>query len=268
MENSLKHENMPTLCRSTTLLAEATITKWRVMATIRQLLQLPTGGTSAFGNLRRVASFQPPPPPPATSGMHRYSGVTSCHCMGMNAQSGRFLLSFHSQGNVAQLMLLTNPLAFPETVQQTGQKHFMGEINNQPLGATQNSSSQQQAVGAQVSFLWEIRGTGSMRDNWSDGYGKYRDRRGTGSIGKGPKHLTTHISLPENNHPLSPPQARYQSLIPSHPAFPPPPTTTHTKQFPTHPKPHTTKEVVPVALEVKLAHSAVSCRARSRQQRF
>ena len=25
---------------------------------------------------------------------------------------------------------------------------------------------------------------GSMGDNWSDGYGKYRDRRGTGSIGK------------------------------------------------------------------------------------
>ena len=38
-------------------------------------------------------------------------------------------------------------------------------------------------------------------DNWSDGCGKYRDRRGTGAIGKGPKHSTTHIRLPENRHP-------------------------------------------------------------------
>ena len=52
MENSPKLESMPTLCRSATLPAETTISKWRVMATIRQLLQLPTGGTSAFGGLR------------------------------------------------------------------------------------------------------------------------------------------------------------------------------------------------------------------------
>ena len=62
-------------------------------------------------------------------------------------------------------MLLTNPLACPETVQQTGQKHFRGEINTWPLGAIQNSSSQHQAVGTRVSLFWEIRGT--------NGYGKY-----------------------------------------------------------------------------------------------
>ena len=33
----------------------------------------------------------------------------------------------------------------------------------------------------EVQEVWE-------EDNWSDGYGKYRDRRGMGSIGKGPKH--------------------------------------------------------------------------------
>ena len=38
MENSPKLESMPTLCRSATLLAETTISKWRVTATIRQLL--------------------------------------------------------------------------------------------------------------------------------------------------------------------------------------------------------------------------------------
>ena len=46
---------MPTLCRSATLPAETTISKWRVIATIRQLLQLPTGGTSAFGGLSKSA---------------------------------------------------------------------------------------------------------------------------------------------------------------------------------------------------------------------
>ena len=59
MENSPKLERMPTLCRSATLLAETTISKWRVTATIRQLLQLPTGRTSAFGSLRAIASLRP-----------------------------------------------------------------------------------------------------------------------------------------------------------------------------------------------------------------
>ena len=61
-------------------------------------------------------------------------------------------------------------------------------------------------------------------DNWPVGYGKYRDRRGMGSIGKGPKHSTTHIRLPENRHPPSPPQTGHQSPIPSHPASPHPET--------------------------------------------
>ena len=46
MENSPKLERMPTLCRSATLPPETTISKWGVTATIRQLLQLPTQGTS------------------------------------------------------------------------------------------------------------------------------------------------------------------------------------------------------------------------------
>ena len=49
----------PTLCRSTTLTAETAISKWRVTTTIRQLLQLPTGGTPAFGVLRAIASLRP-----------------------------------------------------------------------------------------------------------------------------------------------------------------------------------------------------------------
>ena len=57
--------------------------------------------------------------------------------------------------------------------------------------------------------VWEVW----EGDNWSDGYGKYRDRRGMGSIGKGPKHSTTHIRVPENRHPPSPPQARHRSPI-------------------------------------------------------
>ena len=112
-----------------------------------------------------------------------------------------------------------------------------------------------------VSLLWEIgarRNTGSMGDNWSDGYGKYRDRKGTGNIGKGPKHSTTHIRLLENRHPPSPPQARHQSPIPPR----------DTKQFPTHPKPHTTKEEGPLALEVELIRSAESYRTTGRQQSF
>ena len=60
MENSPKLESMPTLCRSATLPQETTISKWRVAATIRQLLQLPTGGASAFGGLRAIASLRPP----------------------------------------------------------------------------------------------------------------------------------------------------------------------------------------------------------------
>ena len=49
------------LCRFATLPAETTIPKWRVTATIGQLLQLPTGGTLAFGGLRvlvRLFSIQ------------------------------------------------------------------------------------------------------------------------------------------------------------------------------------------------------------------
>ena len=60
VENSPKLESMPTLCRSATSPAETTISKWRVTATVRQLLQLPTGGTSAFGGLRAIASLRPP----------------------------------------------------------------------------------------------------------------------------------------------------------------------------------------------------------------
>ena len=60
MENSPKLESMPTLCRSAILPAKTTISKWRVTATIRQRLQLPTEGTSAFGDLRAIASLQPP----------------------------------------------------------------------------------------------------------------------------------------------------------------------------------------------------------------
>ena len=37
-----------------------TISKWRVTTTIRQLLQLPTGGTSVLGSLRAIASLPPP----------------------------------------------------------------------------------------------------------------------------------------------------------------------------------------------------------------
>ena len=59
MENSLKLESMPTLCRSVTLPAETTISKWRVTATIRQLLQLSIGETSAFRGLRAITSLRP-----------------------------------------------------------------------------------------------------------------------------------------------------------------------------------------------------------------
>ena len=48
METPPKLESMPILCRSVTLPAKTTISKWRVTATIRQLLQLPTGGASAY----------------------------------------------------------------------------------------------------------------------------------------------------------------------------------------------------------------------------
>ena len=51
MESFPKLERMPTPCRSTTLRAETTISKRRVTAPIRHLLQLPTRGTSAFGAL-------------------------------------------------------------------------------------------------------------------------------------------------------------------------------------------------------------------------
>ena len=58
-ENSPKLESMPTLCRSATLPAETTISKWRVTAIIRQFLQLPTGGTLAFGCFSHVLIKNP-----------------------------------------------------------------------------------------------------------------------------------------------------------------------------------------------------------------
>ena len=119
-------------------------------------------------------------------------------------------------------MLLTNPLACPETVQQTGQKHFRGEIKNQSTGF-----DIEQQLSASGRGCMSVDTVGNKRhegvrevwegDNWSDGYGKYRDRRGTGCMGKGPNHPTNHICLPENCHPPSPPHARHQSPIPSHP---------------------------------------------------
>ena len=39
---------------------QTTISKWRVTATLRQLLRLPTGGTSAFGGLRATAALRRP----------------------------------------------------------------------------------------------------------------------------------------------------------------------------------------------------------------
>ena len=160
-------------------------------------------------------------------------------------------------------MLLTNPLACPETAQQTGQKHFRGEINNQPLGATYNSSSQHQAVGARVSLLWEIRGM--------KGYGKYGRqlvRRVWEIQGqKGYRKYKERTKALDNSHssarePSSTISTTGQASIP-HP-FPP----RDTKQFRIHPKPHTTKKEVPLALEAELTHSAVSYRTTSRQQRF
>ena len=138
-------------------------------------------------------------------------------------------------------MLLTNTLACPETVQQTGQKHFRGRDQQPATGRDIKQPLSASGRGCMSVVIVGNKGHGGVRevwegDNWSDGYGKYRDRIGTGSIGKGPKHSTTHIRLPENRHPPSPPQARHQSLIPSHPA------SRETKQLPTHPKPHTTKE--------------------------
>ena len=141
-------------------------------------------------------------------------------------------------------MLLTNPLACPETVQQTGQKHFKG-TDQQP--ATGCETEQQLSASGRDCMSVVIVGNKGHKgvqevwegDIWSDGYEKYRDRKSTGSIGKGPKQSTTHIRLPENRHPRSPPQTRHQSPIPSHPASPPP---RDTKQFPTHSKPHPTKE--------------------------
>ena len=83
-------------------------------------------------------------------------------------------------------MLLTNPLACPETVQQTGQKHFRGEINNQTLGVREQQLSAS-GCGCSVFVIVGNKGHEGVwelweGDNWSDGYGKYRDRRGTGSI--------------------------------------------------------------------------------------
>ena len=111
---------MPTLCRTATLVAKTTISKWRVVATIRQLLQLPTRGKSAFGGLRAIAPLQPP-------SNFQDALVFQSHQLPLYRNERlkwQILLSSHSQGNATQAMLLTNPLAFPETVQQTGQKHF------------------------------------------------------------------------------------------------------------------------------------------------
>ena len=115
-------------------------------------------------------------------------------------------------------MLLTNPLACPETVQQTGQKQSATGCDiEQQLSASGRGCKSVVIVGNKghegVGEVWE-------GDNWSDGHGKYRDRRGAGSTGKGPKHSITHICLPENRQPPSPPQARHQSPILSHPETP------------------------------------------------
>ena len=53
MENSPERESMPTPCRPATSPAEATISEWIVTAIIKQLLHLPTGGTSAFGGFKK-----------------------------------------------------------------------------------------------------------------------------------------------------------------------------------------------------------------------
>ena len=103
---------------------ETSISKWTGTATIRQLLQLPTGGTSAFGGSRAIASLRLP-------SNFRDAPVFWRHQLslyGNECLEWRSLLSSHSQGHAAQVMLLTNPLACPEKVQQTGQKHFRGEI--------------------------------------------------------------------------------------------------------------------------------------------
>ena len=196
------------------------------------------------------------------------SGVTSCHYRGMNAKSGKSPLSSHSQGNAAQVMLLTKPLVCPETSQQTDQKQFRGEINNQPLGVTYSSCSQHQAMGAWVSLLREIKDTKR--------YGKYGKEsivsmgmRNTGTEGvqevwgkdqstRQPTFVCRRTAI---HHPHHRPGINPPSLPTQHPP------TRSTKQFSTHPKPHTTKEA-PLALEVELTCSAASYRTTSRQQRF
>ena len=113
-------------------------------------------------------------------------------------------------------------------------------------------------MGARVSLLWEIRGTKGYRKygrqlvQWvwesrgQNGYGKYRERikaldNPHSSAGELPSTIST-TDQASISHPFPP-------------SIPPP---IDTKQFPTHPKPHTTKEEVPLALEVELTRSAVS----------
>ena len=97
--------------------------------------------------------------------------------------------------------------------------------------------------------VWEVW----EGDNWSDGYGKYRDRRGTGSIGKGPKHSTTHIYLSEN-HPHHRPGINLPSLPTRHPS------TQRHQAVPRPPQASHHKRKVPLALEVELTYFAVSYR--------
>ena len=112
-------------------------------------------------------------------------------------------------------------------------------------------------MGARLSLLWEIKGYGKcgkqlVRWVWEiqgqKRYLKYRERTKAldnphSSAGEPPSTIPTtgQASIP---HPFPP-------------SIPPP---RDTKPFPTHPKPHTGKEVVPLALEVELTHSAVSYR--------
>ena len=73
-------------------------------------------------------------------------------------------------------------------------------------------------------------------DNWSDGYWKYRARRGTRRIGKA--LYNPHLSTGEP--PSTIPTTGQASILHPFPLNIPQPR--DTKQFPTHSKPHTTKE--------------------------
>ena len=99
-----------------------------------------------------------------------------------------------------------------------------------------------------IQWVWEIQG--------QMGYGKYRKRT------KALNNPHSSAGEPPSTIPIT-----CQASIP-HPFPPSIPQPRDTKQFLTHPKPHTTKVVVPLALELELTRSAVSYRAASGQQRF